>query len=87
MTAIDRIQDVFDRFLSHGKEPNEDDLWILHEYYDDREHRSAIYRLDDSLRARYRHADIAALKQRWLALPLPLPHDERSLIWKTERLF
>lgn len=68
---IDRIRDVYARFFDYGKEPNTDDLFILHEYYDDREHRGAIYRLDESLRALYRHADIDALKQRWLALPLP----------------
>ena len=76
---IDRIRDVYARFLDYGKEPNTDDLFILHEYYDDREHRGAIHRLDESLRDLYRHADIDALKQRWLALPLlPTPSTQTA---------
>lgn len=67
---IDRIRDVYIRYFDYGKEPDADDLWVLHDYYDDRNYIGAIHRLDESLRDLYRHADIAALKQRWLALPV-----------------
>lgn len=66
-----RIRDIFARHLKLGLEPDLDDLYILHEFYETREYAGSVARFDQTLRDTHLKTDIAALKQRWLALPLP----------------